>query len=186
MPRKKKPGSKLGHMLERFRRLGKGHYGTSSAFIIALTVILTWGITGPIFHFSDTWQLVINTGTTIVTFLMVFLIQRWQKTKSVSDSFEVEWNRRGIGRGQQSADRCRRLYRGRRSRLCTNTFRVWWRWRKKTCPSRRVIQSKKLKIATLANTLSATTGQGSEIDSARISLSKKNQEEKDVCGNNFE
>ena len=48
------------------------------SFILALSVIIVWGITGPLFHFSDTWQLVINTGTTIVTFLMVFLIQRTQ------------------------------------------------------------------------------------------------------------
>ena len=52
--------------------------GRPIAFGIALSVILTWGITGPIFGFSDTWQLVINTGTTIVTFLMVFLIQNTQ------------------------------------------------------------------------------------------------------------
>ena len=48
------------------------------SFILALSVIVVWGFTGPLFHFSDTWQLVINTGTTIVTFLMVFLIQRTQ------------------------------------------------------------------------------------------------------------
>lgn len=52
--------------------------GTSRAFILALTVVLVWAVTGPLFHFSDTWQLVINTGTTIVTFLMVFLIQNTQ------------------------------------------------------------------------------------------------------------
>jgi low affinity Fe/Cu permease len=52
--------------------------GTSSAFIIAILVILIWIATGPIFHFSDTWQLVINTGTTIITFLMVFVIQHSQ------------------------------------------------------------------------------------------------------------
>src|SRR5207302_10092421 len=52
--------------------------GTSWAFIGALAVIVAWAATGPIFGFSDTWQLVINTGTTIVTFLMVFLIQRAQ------------------------------------------------------------------------------------------------------------
>ena len=52
--------------------------GSTSAFIIALVIILTWLITGPLFKFSDTWQLVINTGTTIITFLMVFLIQRSQ------------------------------------------------------------------------------------------------------------
>lgn len=52
--------------------------GRPVAFGVALSVILTWGITGPIFGFSDTWQLIINTGTTIVTFLMVFLIQNTQ------------------------------------------------------------------------------------------------------------
>ncbi len=55
------------------------HYlGSRWAFVAAIGVILAWGLTGPIFHYSDTWQLVINTGTTIVTFLMVFLIQNTQ------------------------------------------------------------------------------------------------------------
>ncbi len=52
--------------------------GNAATFAIAATIILVWSVTGPIFHFSDTWQLVINTGTTIVTFLMVFLIQNTQ------------------------------------------------------------------------------------------------------------
>ena len=52
--------------------------GRPSTFIAALAIILLWAITGPLFHFSDTWQLVINTGTTIITFLMVFLIQNTQ------------------------------------------------------------------------------------------------------------
>jgi low affinity Fe/Cu permease len=52
--------------------------GRASAFIVAVAVIVIWAITGPIFGFSDTWQLVINTGTTIITFLMVFLIQNTQ------------------------------------------------------------------------------------------------------------
>ena len=50
----------------------------STAFLVALLVCLVWGLTGPYYHYSDTWQLVINTGTTIVTFLMVFLIQNTQ------------------------------------------------------------------------------------------------------------
>lgn len=65
----------------RFTRLTKwtAHAaGRPIAFILAVTIILVWGITGPLFHFSDTWQLVINTGTTVVTFLMVFLIQSTQ------------------------------------------------------------------------------------------------------------
>lgn len=52
--------------------------GRPTTFIIAVAIILIWAVTGPIFHFSDTWQLVINTGTTIITFLMVFLIQNTQ------------------------------------------------------------------------------------------------------------
>ena len=52
--------------------------GTPGVFILALTVVIVWAATGPLFHFSDTWQLVINTSTTIVTFLMVFLIQNTQ------------------------------------------------------------------------------------------------------------
>ncbi len=56
--------------------------GHPAAFIIAALIIIVWGVTGPIFKFSDTWQLVINTGTTIVTFLMVFLIQNTQNRDS--------------------------------------------------------------------------------------------------------
>ena len=52
--------------------------GQPVAFLVALTVVVVWAVTGPVFGFSDTWQLVINTGTTIVTFLMVFLIQNSQ------------------------------------------------------------------------------------------------------------
>ena len=52
--------------------------GQPSAFVIALSLMVVWGITGPVFHYSDTWQLVVNTATTIVTFLMVFLIQNSQ------------------------------------------------------------------------------------------------------------
>jgi len=52
--------------------------GRPAAFILAVVVILTWLVTGPLFRYSDTWQLVINTGTTVVTFLMVFLIQNTQ------------------------------------------------------------------------------------------------------------
>jgi low affinity Fe/Cu permease len=58
--------------------------GGSVAFATALLIIVVWGVTGPLFHFSDTWQLVINTGTTIVTFLMVFLIQRSQNKDAVA------------------------------------------------------------------------------------------------------
>ena len=61
-----------------FARKSSAVLGTAWAFIGALIIIAVWGLTGPVFHFSDTWQLIINTGTTIVTFLMVFLIQNTQ------------------------------------------------------------------------------------------------------------
>src|SRR5712671_5281514 len=54
------------------------HAGRPSAFLLAVGLIVAWLVTGPIFHYSDTWQLVINTATTVVTFLMVFLIQNTQ------------------------------------------------------------------------------------------------------------
>jgi low affinity Fe/Cu permease len=61
-----------------FARVASTAAGKPIAFLIALTIVIVWAITGPLFGFSDTWQLVINTGTTIVTFLMVFLIQNTQ------------------------------------------------------------------------------------------------------------
>ena len=70
--------------LERLSSVVTSWAGSSSAFATALLVILVWAVTGPLFHFSDTWQLVINTGTTIVTFLMVFLIQRSQNKDAVA------------------------------------------------------------------------------------------------------
>ena len=61
-----------------FARHSSAILGSAWAFTVAITIIIVWGLTGPTFHFSDTWQLIINTGTTIVTFLMVFLIQNTQ------------------------------------------------------------------------------------------------------------
>ncbi len=81
MPRKR---SKISELLEKFSHQATWATGTSSAFVLAVLVIVVWAITGPLFHFSDTWQLVINTGTTIVTFLMVFLIQRAQNKDALA------------------------------------------------------------------------------------------------------
>ena len=58
--------------------------GKPMAFVIALLLIVIWAITGPVFHFSDTWQLVINTGTTVITFLMVFIIQQTQNKDTIA------------------------------------------------------------------------------------------------------
>jgi low affinity Fe/Cu permease len=57
-------------------------FGSAWSFVVAIFIIVAWAASGPVFHFSDTWQLVINTGTTIVTFLMVFLIQNTQNRDS--------------------------------------------------------------------------------------------------------
>jgi low affinity Fe/Cu permease len=62
----------------RFARLVERQVGRSSTFVLAIAVVLLWAVCGPVFGWSDTWQLVINTGTTIVTFLMVFVIQNTQ------------------------------------------------------------------------------------------------------------
>jgi low affinity Fe/Cu permease len=70
------------NLFEKFANWATIATGSSAAFITAISVIIIWGVTGPIFHYSDTWQLIINTGTTIITFLMVFLIQKSQNKDS--------------------------------------------------------------------------------------------------------
>ena len=82
MARKKE--NTLSRQLEKLSYQATKATGTSFAFIVAVLVVLIWLISGPIFKFSDTWQLVINTGTTIVTFLMVFLIQRAQNKDALA------------------------------------------------------------------------------------------------------
>ena len=64
--------------------------GKPVTFLIATAVVMVWAITGPIFHFSDTWQLVINTGTTIITFLMVFLIQNTQTRDTLALQIKLD------------------------------------------------------------------------------------------------
>ncbi|HEY1187759.1 MAG TPA: low affinity iron permease family protein [Gemmata sp.] len=76
--------ARRGGWLERVSGHAAKWTGSSLAFALALGTILVWAVTGPLFHFSDTWQLVINTSTTIVTFLMVFLIQRAQNKDSLA------------------------------------------------------------------------------------------------------
>ena len=73
---------KKSNYFEKFANWATNATGSSAAFITAIIIIIIWIITGPVFHYSDTWQLIINTGTTIVTFLMVFLIQKSQNKDS--------------------------------------------------------------------------------------------------------
>ena len=81
MEDQKRPAG-IGAALESFSLRVTESAGSSWAFAIAVAVIVFWALSGPLFGFSDTWQLVVNTGTTIVTFLMVFLIQRAQNKES--------------------------------------------------------------------------------------------------------
>ncbi len=74
----------------RFAKWTSHIMGHPSAFMVALLIIVGWAITGPIFGFNDTWQLVINTGTTIVTFLMVFLIQNTQNRDSIAMQLKLD------------------------------------------------------------------------------------------------
>ncbi len=76
--------------------------GQPGAFAIAVSVILIWALTGPIFKFSDTWQLIINTGTTVVTFLMVFLIQSTQNRESEAVQLKLDELIRAV-KGAQNA-----------------------------------------------------------------------------------
>jgi len=82
-----------------FRRFSQGvseATGTPWAFVVAFGVIVVWAVTGPVFGFSDTWQLVINTGTTIVTFLMVFLIQNTQNRDAKAMHLKLDELLRGV------------------------------------------------------------------------------------------
>ena len=86
-------------MNEQFRRFAQRTskmVGSSWAFILAFLLIVVWAATGPIFHYSDTWQLVINTGTTVITFLMVFLIQNTQNRDAKAIHLKLDELIRGV------------------------------------------------------------------------------------------
>ncbi len=75
--------------------------GQPSTFIVALLIVIIWGVSGPLFHFSDTWQLVINTGTTIVTFLMVFLIQNSQNRDGAAMQAKLDELLRAVDKARE-------------------------------------------------------------------------------------
>jgi low affinity Fe/Cu permease len=87
---RKPPSSGVGRALERGSQAVTHWVGSSWAFALAALVVVAWLLTGPLFGFSDTWQLVINTGTTIVTFLMVFLIQRAQNKDALAIQLKLD------------------------------------------------------------------------------------------------
>lgn len=79
-----------GRFFERLANRATKLAGSSGAFLTALAIVVVWAATGPIFHYSETWQLVINTGTTIITFLMVFLIQKSQNKDSMAIQLKLD------------------------------------------------------------------------------------------------
>jgi len=89
--------SKSRSAFTRFAKRTAYATGRPATFFLAVAVIVVWAMTGPLFHFSDTWQLVINTGTTIVTFLMVFLIQCTQNRDSEAVQVKLDEIIRAIG-----------------------------------------------------------------------------------------
>lgn len=80
----------MHEFFHRFAARASSLVGTPWAFILAVLIVLVWALSGPLFHFSDTWQLVINTGTTIVTFLMVFLIQNTQNRDAKATQLKLD------------------------------------------------------------------------------------------------
>jgi low affinity Fe/Cu permease len=76
--------------------------GKAITFVGAILIILVWALTGPMFHFSDTWQLVVNTGTTIITFLMVFLIQNSQNRDSAALQAKLDELLRAVGNAREA------------------------------------------------------------------------------------
>jgi low affinity Fe/Cu permease len=78
------PSPTLTQQFSQFAHATSAWTGNPTAFLLAVAVVIVWVVTGPFFHYSDTWQLVINTGTTIVTFLMVFLIQNTQNRDTLA------------------------------------------------------------------------------------------------------
>ena len=85
---RKKPGA-FTKKFDKFSTAVTKVTGRPMAFFIALCIIITWALTGPIFGYSDTWQLVINTGTTIITFLMVFIIQQSQNKETMALQLKI-------------------------------------------------------------------------------------------------
>ena len=98
--RKKNSTTTFSSIFTQFAKAASRATGRPITFIIAVGIIVAWALTGPIFDYSDTWQLVINTGTTIITFLMVFLIQNTQNRDTEALQIKLDELIRAMGQAQ--------------------------------------------------------------------------------------
>ncbi|HEX7961025.1 MAG TPA: low affinity iron permease family protein [Terriglobales bacterium] len=98
--------------------------GSRWAFIAALGIIVVWGVSGPVYHYSNTWQLVINTGTTIITFLIVFLIQNTQNRDAKAINLKLNEIIRSIGKAQNDLIDIEKLSDGELDRLAAQYERI--------------------------------------------------------------
>ncbi len=92
----------MRELFRKFAQMTSAAVGSSWAFILAVLIIVVWAVTGPMFHYSDTWQLVINTGTTIITFLMVFLIQNTQNRDAKAIHLKLDELIKGVSGARTS------------------------------------------------------------------------------------
>ena len=92
----------MNELFRKFSQTTSKLVGSSWAFILAVAVIVVWAVTGPIYHYSDTWQLVINTGTTIITFLIVFLIQNTQNRDAKAIHLKLDELVKGVSGARTS------------------------------------------------------------------------------------
>lgn len=93
---------KKGSLFERFAKKVASLSGSPGAFIVALGLVLAWLVSGPVFDYSDTWQLVINTSTTIITFLMVFIIQHTQNKDTMAMQLKLDELIRAVEGAQEA------------------------------------------------------------------------------------
>jgi low affinity Fe/Cu permease len=91
----------MDRFFTRLATMISGAAGQPLSFFIAIGIVVVWGVTGPVFHFSDTWQLIINTGTTIVTFIMVFLIQNTQNRDAAAMQAKLDELLRAVGKARE-------------------------------------------------------------------------------------
>jgi low affinity Fe/Cu permease len=92
----------MNELFRKFSQRASSAMGSSWAFCLAALTIIIWAVAGPIFHFSETWQLVINTGTTIVTFLMIFLVQNTQNRDAKATHLKLDELIHAVGKARNT------------------------------------------------------------------------------------